>query len=91
MFASLLQLLTRRPAPDCERGFVEEVRVSDHLPPRNRRVERILLGCWLLIAAKCWLVVWLVEKYHMKFSAWWVTAPTVLFALLCTAVYFFRE
>jgi hypothetical protein len=91
MFANLLQLLTRRPPPDYDRGFVEEVRVADHVPARNKRVERIIFVCWILILAKCWLVVWLVDKYHMKFSPLWVTAPTIVFALICTAVYYFRE
>ena len=70
---------------------MEEVRFVDSLPARNLRVERLILACWLLIAGKCWLVVWLVGKYHMAFSPLWVTVPTVVFALLCTAAYFFRD
>jgi len=44
-----------------------------------------------LIAVKCWTVSWLVERYHMKFDALWVNGPTVAFALMCTAIYFWRE
>lgn len=91
MFPNLLQLITRRPPVEYDRGFVEEVRLLDGAPARNPRVEKVILACWLLIALKCWLVVWLVAKYHMAFSPFWVTAPTVLFALVCTLIYFGRE
>ncbi len=90
MFANFLQLITRRPPPDYERSFVQEVRVKQR-SPRNPRIERLILGCWLLIIAKSFLVVWLVGKYHLNFNAAWVIAPTVIFALLCTAVYFWRD
>jgi hypothetical protein len=91
MFPNLLQLVTRQPPPDYDRGFVEEVRLIEYLPARNSRVEKLLLVCWILIAGKCWLVTWLIDKYHMKLNPLWVTAPTVMFALLCTAVYFWRD
>lgn len=91
MLSSFVHLFSPRPSPEGRHRFVEEVRVDTLAPARSRRVERVLLACWILIAAKCWLVVWLVDKYHMKFDALWVTAPTVLFALLCTAVYYFHE
>lgn len=90
MFANFLQLMTRRP-PSEGRGFVEEVRLVDHLRRRNPRAERLFLLFWLLIAGKCALVVWLVEKYRMPLDPLWVNAPTVAFALLCTGVYFFRD
>lgn len=91
MIPNLLQLITRRPPSDYDRGFVEEVRLIESVPPRNPRVEKLILVCWLLIAVKCWLVVWLVDKYHMKLDPLWVNAPTVAFALMCTAVYFWRD
>ncbi len=91
MIPNLLQLITRRPPADYDRGFVEEVRLLERLPRRNPRVEKLLLWCWLLIAIKCWLVVWLVEKYAMKFDPLWVNGPTVASALLCTAVYFWGD
>lgn len=91
MFANFLDLLTRRPPTDYRGGFVEAVTFVDPRPLRNPRVERIILLCWLLIAGKCWLVTWLVEKYHMKFDALWVNVPTVIFALMCTAAYFLHE
>ena len=91
MFANFLQLISRRPPADLSERLVEGVKLIDHTPKRNRRAERLFLVCWLLIAAKCWLIIWLVDKYHMKLNPLWVNAPTVAFALLCTAVYFLRD
>ena len=90
MFANLLQLLTRRPPPDYEQGFVQDVRVRQR-SPRNPRVERAIAAGWVLIVGKSFLVVWLVDKYHLNFNAGWVIVPTVISALLCTAVYFWRD
>ncbi|HWL14039.1 MAG TPA: hypothetical protein VNR00_00460 [Opitutus sp.] len=91
MFPNLIQLLTRRRPAEFDRGFVEAVHLVEHLPRQNRRIERLILVCWILIAVKCWTVSWLVERYHMKFDALWVNGPTVAFALMCTAIYFWRE
>ena len=90
MFANLLQLITRRPPPDYEQGFVQDVRVRQR-SPRNPRVERAIAAGWVLIVGKSFLVVWLVDKYHLNFNAGWVIVPTVISALLCTAVYFWRD
>lgn len=91
MFANLIQIITRRPPSDHGRAFVEEVRLVDHVIPRNPRVERLILVCWFLIVGKCALVIWLIGKYHMKLNPLWVNGPTVFFALMCTAAYFWRE
>jgi hypothetical protein len=90
MFANLLQLITRRPPPDYERSFVQEVRVTER-SPRNPRIERVILAGWVLILAKSFLVIWLVDKYHLSFNADWIIVPTVISAGLCTAVYFLRD
>jgi len=90
MFANLLQLITRRTPPDYERSFVQEVRIKERAP-RNRRIERLILVCWVLILAKSFLVIWVVDKYHLNFNANWIIVPTVIAALLCTAVYFLRD
>ncbi len=90
MFANLIQLITRRPPPDFERGFVEDVHVTRRRP-RNRRTERILLFGWILILLKSFAMIWLVDRYHLKFNANWIIIPTVVAALLCTAVYFRKE
>lgn len=91
MFPHLVRVIVRRPPPEYDRGFVEEVRLVEFVRARQPRVAWLLLVCWALIAAKCALVVWLVEKYHLWFDPLWVTAPTVACALLCTAIYFRRE
>ena len=92
MFANLLQLLTRRPTPpeEYDLAFVKEVSVRTK-PPREPRVERVILVCWVLIALKCWLVTWLIHKYQVPVHPMWVIAPTIVFALVCTFVYWLRE
>ena len=95
MFANLLQLITRRAPPTPLGGtydlaFVKEVSVREKTTP-NPRVARLILACWVLIAGKCWLVTWLIKKYQVPFDPLWVIVPTLLFALLCTVVYFWRD
>lgn len=90
VFPNLIQLIAPRASSDDPGRFVDEVRVVDTTPVRNRRVEKVLLLGWLAIAAKCALVAWLVAKYQMPFSPLWVNAPTVFFGLACTALYYRR-
>lgn len=91
MFARFMQRIAARPPPDDPLGFVEEIRVVHLSRGRGPRVEKLLLCCWLAIAAKCALVVWLVGKYQMAFSPLWVNAPTVFFGLTCTVLCFRRD
>lgn len=91
MFHNLLQAISGRAPLESEWRFVEEVRLVEHARVRNRRVEKLILGCWVAIAGKCGLVIWLVDKYHMPFDPLWVNAPTVGCALVCTALYFWHE
>jgi hypothetical protein len=90
MFANLLHLISRRPPHTYENAFVERVTVTEK-SPRNRRVERLLIAGWALIAVKSILVVWAVHRWHVPFNPLWVIVPTVMFATLCTAVYLWRE
>ena len=90
MCADLIRLINRRPPDDYERGFVREVSVSDR-SPRNKRVERVLAICWVLIVVKSFAVVWLFGHYHIPLSPLWVIAPTFVFAALCTVVYLLRD
>ena len=64
MFANLFQLITGRPAsPDVYRhAFVEEVRVEGG-EVRSGRVERMIFICWLLIAIKHVVIIWLCRHY----------------------------
>lgn len=91
MFPRLVRLLSRSSASAPAPLFVEEVRLSETLVPRDRRLERLLLIGWIVISLKCAGVVWLVDHYQMPFSAWWVTGPTLVFGGLCTALYYLRE
>jgi hypothetical protein len=90
MFADFVRLISRRPPTDYERGFVRSVKVSEKAP-RNRRVERLILICWGIILVKSVAVFWLFDHYHVPVNAWWVVAPTLIFATLCTAVYLLRD
>ena len=91
MFTNFLHLITGRPPPGSAADFVKEVRVVRERPPRSRRTEKLILAGWVLIAAKSWLMIWLVEKYQVPINASWVIVPTVVFAGLCTALYFWRD
>jgi uncharacterized membrane protein YgcG len=90
MFADLIRLINRRPPADYERGFVREVSVHQKVP-RNRRVERLIAICWVVILLKSFAVVWLFNRYHVPINPLWVIAPTVIFAALCTAIYMLRD
>ena len=88
MFANLLQLIGGRPAASFEPEFVREVRVRRR-QPRDPRTEKLILAGWLLIVAKSYLMIWLVDRYHVPINADWVIVPTVAFATVCTAAYLF--
>jgi hypothetical protein len=90
MFANLLQLITRRPPPDYSPEFIKEVNIRTRTR-RHPKVERLLWICWLLIIVKCVVVFWACAHYHVPFNPLWVVAPTVLFAAVCTAVYYWRD
>jgi hypothetical protein len=91
VFANLFQLITGRPpAPEVERNaFVEEVLVH-HPLPRNPRLERLILICWILIAVKHVLIIWACEHYPVPFHQLWVNFPTWLLGTLATGIYYGR-
>jgi peptidoglycan/LPS O-acetylase OafA/YrhL len=90
MLPNFLRLVLRPAPPGTGAPFVAGVRV-ERKRPRNRRVERLIAACWILIAAKCALVAWATGHYRMPFSPLWVILPTIAFAALCTGVYWFRR
>jgi hypothetical protein len=90
MFPNLFQLISRRPSPEYELGFVKEVTAVPQRI-RNPRIERLFIIAWILIAIKSVVVVWAVGHYHIPFSPLWVIVPTVVFAALCAVVYFRRR
>lgn len=90
MFPNLVQLLSGRVAPAVEHNaFVEDVHVAER-EPRNPKVERLFLVCWLLIAVKHVTVLWAVYHYHVPFNALWVNFPTWMLGVLATGIYFWR-
>lgn len=92
MFANLLQLITRRrAAEDYDLAFVKEVRIPPPREGRNRHAERWMIGGWILILLKCTAIWWLIVKYHVPIHPMWLVGPTVLFGLLATALYIWRD
>lgn len=90
MFTGLLQWIAGRPAGGTyDHAWVEAVRVKP-VRERNPRVERFILICWLLIAVKHVLVIWVVHHYRMPFHQLLVNAPTWIFGVIATAVYYRR-
>lgn len=89
MFANLLCLIAGRPAsPDVARApFVEQVHVAFR-EPRDLRLERVILICWILIALKHLLVIWVCQMYPVPFHQLWINFPTWLLGTLATGVYF---
>lgn len=87
MFADLFQLKTRRAPGGIDRAFISEVHVK-RPNPRNPRVEKVILICWLLIAVKHIAVIWAVHHYHVPFHQLWVNVPTFMLGLLATLVYY---
>jgi uncharacterized membrane protein len=88
MLSNFLRLTSRPAPPGAPGSFVADVRVRR---PRNRKVERLIGACWILIVVKCAVVIWATGRYHMPFSPLWVVLPTIAFAALCTAVYWSRR
>ncbi len=87
MFADFFQLHTRRSPDGIDRAFVTEVTVR-RPESRNRRVEKIMLLCWFLIAVKHVAIIWVVHRYAVPFHQLWVNLPTFLLGLLATALYY---
>ncbi|HEY9248320.1 MAG TPA: hypothetical protein VIO38_04280 [Rariglobus sp.] len=92
MFANLLQLITGRPpAKDYDRAFVKDIRITPPRESRNRRVERWIAAGWVLITVKCAAIWWLIDVYRVPIHPLWLVGPTVLFGLLATALYIWRD
>lgn len=91
MFANLFQFVTgRAPTDRYDLAFVKEVNVRRSIP-RDSRLERLILLCWILIAIKHVAVIWAVHHYHVPFHQLWVNAPTWLLGVAATLVYHLRD
>lgn len=87
MFPNLFQLIIGRP--QAHNPFVDDVQVSER-EPRDPRVERLVLWCWILIAVKHVVVIWAVYRYSVPVHQLWVNFPTWLLGALATGIYFWR-
>lgn len=90
MFANLLQLISGRPDPEVERtAFVESVRIGrPQRERRNPKVERLILICWMLIAIKHVVIIWVCNHYPVPYHQLWINFPTWLLGALATVVYY---
>lgn len=91
MFANLLQLIAGRPPPPevARDAFVESVQVGARpRERRNRRTERFMLVCWLLIAVKHVLIIWACNRYPVPYHQLWINFPTWVLGALATGIYF---
>ncbi|MBI5766830.1 MAG: hypothetical protein HZA93_03495 [Verrucomicrobia bacterium] len=90
MFANLTQLIAGQPSPAAvQDAFVQEVRTAT-AERRDPRVERLICGCWVLIAVKHVLIIWAVVHYHVPIHQLWINFPTWLLGVLATAIYYGR-
>jgi hypothetical protein len=90
MFANFLLRLRNLSPRAAEDPFVREIRIMRPVP-RSRRSEMLLLVGWLLIALKTWGTFWIVQRYQMPFNPWWIVAPTLAAAAVCTWIYWRRN
>ena len=51
------------------------------------RMRWFLGAVWIAILAKCSLVWWAMLHWHVPFHPAWIVGPTLLFALLATALW----
>jgi len=90
VFADLLQWLLRRPTPAYDDAFITDVQVRRPVP-RDPKVERLILVCWILIAVKHGLVIWAVHHWRVPFHQLWVNAPTWILGVVATFAYYQRD
>ena len=83
-------LFRARGGKDYAAGFVREVNVQSERA-RNPKFERLIAGFWVVIVLKCAAVWWIMVHYRVPINPLWVVVPTVIFAALCTAVYYWRD
>jgi hypothetical protein len=85
MFANFLRLITREPST-YQRAFVHEIEI---VPGRSRirRVQRLLFWGWIVILLKCLVTFWLIQRYQLPFNGWWIAAPSLAAAAVCSYLY----
>jgi hypothetical protein len=91
MLFALTRFLRRPPAPaETDLAFIAQLHVEHPREPRSRRSELVLGLGWALVVAKCVLVWWACRAYSVPIHPAWVIVPTLLGAVLCTALYWRR-
>ncbi len=71
---------------------MQSLRVTHPREPRSRRSERVLIIGWVLILLKSAAIWWTCHTYpEVRVNPWWVIAPTLAFASLCTLLYWRRD
>ena len=90
VFTRLMEICTPRRGSDYERQFVREVKITR--PSVNRAKSLVFTtAAWIILGLKCWAVIWAIRYYQIPVNPLWVTLPTLFFAGLCTALYFWGE
>ena len=51
------------------------------------RVRWFMAIAWTLVAVKCTLIWWAMVHWSVPFHPLWIVGPTLLFALLATALW----
>jgi hypothetical protein len=90
MLVNLLRTLFPPSPAGYDRAFVKAVHVKTRRPVRRASPLVLLVG-WVAIALKCWAVVWAISYFKVPVNPLWVTAPTVIFAGLCTVLFYVGE
>lgn len=49
--------------------------------------RRTVIAAWVLIALKCVLVTWAIDRWQVPIHPAWVIAPTLVFAALATLLW----
>lgn len=88
MFANLFPFSTRNARPHGD-AFVLEVNRVKRVP-RDPKIERMFLICWVLIAIKHVAIIWAANRYPIPFHQLWINFPTWLLGLLATVIYYGR-
>lgn len=91
MLAKFLQLLMPRASFYDDTGDRTRPAPALSRKAHERRVERWIVIGWVLILAKCAAMWWAIEKYQVPIHPLWLVGPTILFGLLATAVYIWRD
>jgi hypothetical protein len=85
-----MEICTPRRGSEYDRQFVREVKIKRPGIPRVKS-PILAVGAWALIGLKCWAIVRVIRYYQIPVNPLWVTLPTLFFAGLCTALYFWGE